>query len=297
MTRRGATRTALGPRLIEPAKPSIGQVIGLHAVEDPLDLRSSVALVIDQRNGNTLFEKNASAVLPIASITKLMTAMVVLDAQQSSQEVLEITDADIDTERNSRSKLRMGSKLSRGELMQLALMASENRAANALGRHYPGGLAPFVDAMNAKADSLGMKDSAFADPTGLSSRNVSNAQDLAKLVRAAAEYPAIRQYSTTPELTVVAGYRPLSFRNTNRLIKSPDWQIGLSKTGYITEAGNCLVMQTSIDGRPVIMVLLDAIGRLSRFADAQRIKHWLETVPLKGPVPAKMTATQASPRS
>ena len=254
-------------------------MIGLHQVDDPLDLHSAVAMVIDQTTDGILFEKNSSAVLPIASITKLMTAMVVLDAQLPMGEPLDISDADIDLEKFSSSRLRPGSRLSRGEMMHLALMASENRAANALGRHYPGGLTAFVAAMNDKARSLGMRDSLFVDPTGLSSRNVSNARDLAKMVRAASDYPMIRQYSTATELTVDTGLRLVSFRSTNRLIDSPSWEIGLQKTGYINEAGNCLVMQATIEGRPVIMVLLDAAGRASRFADAARLKTWLEAGP------------------
>ena len=260
----------------EPGRRSIGQVIGLHRVDDPLDLRSSVALLVDQRTGETLFSKNDLAVLPIASITKLMTALVALDAQLPLAEVLEITDADIDTEKFTRSRLRPGTQLTRGELLQLALMSSENRAANALGRHYPGGLDVFVAAMNAKAQALGMSDTRYVDPTGLSSRNVSNARDLSRLVRAAFEYPLVRQFSTANELTVDTGYRMVSFRSTNRLIDNPDWSIGLQKTGYISEAGRCLVMQVSIEGRSLVMVLLDADGARSRFGDAQRLRTWIE---------------------
>jgi len=281
------------PRSMAPARISMGQAIGLHAVDDPLDLRSAVAYVIDQRTGETLYAKNASAVLPIASITKLMTAVVVLDAQLPMSEVLEISDADIDTEKGTRSRLRPGTRLSRGELLQLALMSSENRAANALGRHYPGGLPAFVGAMNAKARALGMQDTTYVEPTGLSSRNVSNAQDLARLVRAALDYPLVRQYSTAPDLTVDTGYRMVSFRNTNRLISSPSWDIGLQKTGYISEAGSCLVMQSVIEGRPVVMVLLDAIGVRSRFGDAERLRHWLEAQPQRQ-VPVRTVASQSS---
>ena len=275
--RRGRGATRVSYRAVERHRPSIGQVIGLHRVDDPLDLHSAVAMVIDQASNGILFEKNPGAVLPIASITKLMTAMVVLDAGLPMGEPLDISEADIDLEKFSSSRLRPGSRLTRGEMMHLALMASENRAASALGRHYPGGLTAFVAAMNDKAHSLGMRESLFVDPTGLSSRNVSNARDLAKMVRAATDYPMIRQYSTASELTVDTGLRLVSFRSTNRLIDSPSWDIGLQKTGYINEAGNCLVMQATIEGRPVIMVLLDAAGRASRFADAGRLKDWLET--------------------
>lgn len=275
------------------ARPSVGQAIGLHAVDDPLDLRSSVALVVDQRSGATLFSKNANAVLPIASITKLMTAMVVLDAQLPLDEQVEITEADIDTEKHTRSRLRTGTRLARGELLHLALMASENRAAHALGRNYPGGLDAFVEAMNAKARAIGMDSSSFSDPTGLSSRNVSNAVDLSRMVAAAYEYPLIREYSTAPEYAVEAGKRVVGFRNTNRLINNASWEIGLQKTGYISEAGSCLVMQVTVDGRPMVLVLLDAVGIRSRFGDAQRIRNWLEgegrVVPLR-----TTDATQAS---
>jgi len=258
------------------ARPSIGQAIGLHAVEDPLDLRSSVAMVVDQQTGETLFSKNAQAVLPIASITKLMTALVVLDANLPLTDAVEVSELDIDTEKGSRSRLRPGTRLSRGEMLQLALMSSENRAAHALGRHYPGGMPAFVAAMNAKARQLGMTDTSFVEPTGLSSSNVSNARDLARLVIAAAQYPLVRQFSTANGLTVDVGVRTLNFHNTNRLISNPTWEIGLQKTGYISEAGSCLVMHTNIDGRPVVMVLLDANGKLSRFGDAERIRQWLE---------------------
>ena len=241
----------------EPARLSVGQATGLHAVDDPLDLRSSVALVTDQRTGEVLLSKNPDAVLPIASITKVMTSLVVLDAQLPLAEAVEISAEDIDTEKGSRSRLRPGTRLTRAELLQLALMSSENRAAHALARHYPGGMPAFVAAMNAKARQLGMTASRFSDPTGLSDRNVSNAHDLARMLRAAYDYPLVRQFSTAPELTVDAGYRMISFRNTNRLIDHSSWSIGLQKTGYIAEAGRCLVMQANIESRPVLMVLLD----------------------------------------
>ncbi len=257
-------------------RPTIGRALGLHSTPDKLDLRSSVALVSDSVTGEVLFEKNALAVLPIASITKLMTAMVVLDSQAPLGETVQITKDDVDTERGSRSRLRAGVRLSRSEMLQLALMSSENRAANALGRNHPQGLAAFVEAMNAKARSLGMHDSTFVEPTGLSSSNVSNARDLAKLVRAAANYPLIREFSTASELTVDTGYRQIAFHSTNRLVASDDWDIELQKTGYISEAGRCLVMQVLLEGRPTVMVLLDSVGRYSRFGDARRVRNWLE---------------------
>lgn len=285
-------KASLATRPHAPARVSMGQVIGLHSVDDPLDLKSSVALVVDLRSGATLFSKNEQAVLPIASITKLMTALVVLDAKLPLDEVLEITDADIDTEKHTRSRLRIGTRLSRSELLQLALMSSENRAANALGRHYPGGLGAFVQAMNAKARSLGMNDTSFVDPTGLSSRNMSNAIDLARMVAAATDYSLIRDFSTAQGLTVDAG-RPVGFRNTNRLTANPNWDIGLQKTGYISEAGKCLVMQISVDGRPMAVVLLDAAGSSGRFGDAQRLRDWLESDARRTPV-RTTSAAQAS---
>jgi D-alanyl-D-alanine endopeptidase (penicillin-binding protein 7) len=286
-------RAAAAPRQAAPARRSIGQSIGLHAVDDPLDLRSSVAMVTDQNTGEVLFSKNPDAVLPIASITKLMTALVVLDAQQPLAETLSISEADIDTEKGSRSRLAPGTRLTRSEMLQLALMASENRAANALGRHYPGGLPAFVAAMNAKASALGMQDTQYVEPTGLSSRNVSNARDLSVLVRAALAYPLVRQFSTATDLTVDAGQRTLVFRNTNRLIASPAWDIGLQKTGYISEAGSCVVMQAGVDGRTVLMVLLDASGVRSRWGDAERLRHWLARHPDR-PVTVRAARVQPS---
>ena len=283
-------RVSYAPRSVEPPRVSIGNAIGLHMVDDPLELKSSVAMVIDQRTGQALYEKNADAVLPIASITKVMTAMVVLDAGLPLDEMLDVSEADRDTERYSGSRLPIGSRLSRGEMLQLALMASENRAAHALGRHYPGGTARFVAAMNAKARAIGMADSRFADPTGLSSDNVSNARDLARLVRAAHGYPAIRAYSTATDLTVDTGYRQVTFRTTNRLVDDSQWSIGMQKTGFISEAGKCLVLQARIEGRPVIMVLLDAAGTHSRFADAQRLRRWVE----EQPAPVRATADTRS---
>lgn len=256
-------------------RPSMGEAIGLKRGNDPLALQSSVAFVVDARSGEVLLGKNPSAVLPIASITKLMTAMVVLDAGLPLGERLQIGREDIDRMRHTGSRLHPGARLTRGELLQLALMASENRAANALGRHYPGGMPAFVAAMNAKARGLGMQDSRFVEPTGLSSANVASARDLARLVRAAAGYPAIRQYSTARSMTVKPAQEPLGFYNTNRLISTTGWAIGLQKTGFISEAGNCLVMLATIEGRQTIVVLLDAAGKLARFDDAQRIRGWL----------------------
>jgi D-alanyl-D-alanine endopeptidase (penicillin-binding protein 7) len=265
-----------------PARPSHGHIAGLQGTDDPLDLKSSVALVVDQETDEVLFSKNPDAVLPIASITKLMTAMVVLQADQSMDEVLTITQADVDTEKGSSSRLAVGTKLTRGEMLHLALMSSENRAANALGRHYPGGLDAFVSAMNAKASLLGMHATQYVEPTGLSSRNQSSAQDLAMLVRAASEVPLMRELSTARETAVSVGRRQLQFRNTNALVRDPEWSIGLQKTGYISEAGRCVVMQAQMAGRNLIMVLLDSAGRYTRIADAERLRTWLTSGPLAG---------------
>jgi D-alanyl-D-alanine endopeptidase (penicillin-binding protein 7) len=270
---------------------SFGQQGGLHGTRDALALKSSVALVLDQDTSEVLFSKNADAVLPIASLTKLMTALVVVEAALPLDEVLEITDADIDTEKGSRSHLSVGTRLTRGEMLHLALMSSENRAANALGRHYPGGLGAFVEAMNRKAQTLGMQDTRYIEPTGLSSRNQSSAPDLARLVNAASAYPLIRELSTSPEHRVAVGRRTLQFRNTNGLVRSKAWDIGLQKTGYIVEAGRCLVMQASMSGRKLIMVFLDSTGKYSRIGDAERVRHWIEH---DGQLPVTSKATASS---
>jgi D-alanyl-D-alanine endopeptidase (penicillin-binding protein 7) len=258
-----------------PRRASYGQIYGLRATPDPLDLQSSVALVVDQDTNEVLFSKNPQAVLPIASITKLMTALVVTEGGQPLDEVLTITQDDIDTEKGSRSRLQVGTRLTRGEMLHLALMSSENRAANALGRHYPGGLPAFVEAMNAKAHLLGMHDTSYVEPTGLSSRNQSSAKDLALLVKAAYQHELIRALSTSPAHQVAIGPRELQFRNSNGLVFSPEWTIGLQKTGYIAEAGRCVVMQAELAGRKLIMVLLDSAGRYSRIADAERLRRWI----------------------
>jgi D-alanyl-D-alanine endopeptidase (penicillin-binding protein 7) len=235
--------------------------------------------VIDQATGDVLYEKNAGAVVPIASITKLMTAMVALDAQPSMSETLTISDADVDMLKGTHSRLAVGTQLTREEMLRLALMSSENRAASALSRHYPGGRDAFIAAMNAKAHSLGLTETRFLDPTGLTAQNVSSARDLVKMVGAAHQYPLIREFSTSEEYEVaLKGGRPHTFRNTNALVKSDNWSIGLSKTGYISEAGRCLVMQVWFNNKPTIIVLLDSMGKLTRIGDAQRIKRWIESV-------------------
>ncbi len=239
-------------------------------------LRSASVLVTNPANGKVLYAKNADAVVPIASISKLMTAMVVLDAKQSMSGTLTVTTADIDTIKGSHSRLAVGSKLSRRNMLRLALMASENRAASALSRHYPGGRRAFVAAMNKKAHALGLRDTHFKEPTGLSSANVSSAHDLARMVAAAHRYPLIRKYTTTPKYTVTLQHKKQTFRNTNKLVRNPNWDISLSKTGYIKEAGRCLVMQAKLAHRPTIIVLLDSQGTLTRIGDANRIRRWIE---------------------
>ncbi|WP_419187228.1 D-alanyl-D-alanine endopeptidase [Caldimonas tepidiphila] len=255
---------------------SLGRAYGLHEVDDPLALQSSVALVLDQDTNEIIFSKNEQAVLPIASLTKLMTALVVTEARLPLDEVLTITQDDVDTLKGSSSRLAVGTQLTRGEMLHLALMSSENRAANALGRHYPGGLSAFVAAMNRKAAELGMSDTRYVEPTGLSSDNQSSARDLATLVRNAYGQALIRDLSTSPEYQVAIGKRHLQYRNTNGLVYNPGWSIGLQKTGYISEAGRCLVMQAELSGRKLIMVFLDSAGRHSRLADAERVRKWLE---------------------
>jgi serine-type D-Ala-D-Ala endopeptidase (penicillin-binding protein 7) len=269
-----------------PAVPSFGQLVGLHGTSDALDLKSSVALVLDQDTNEVLFSKNPQAVLPIASITKLMTALVVSEAGQPLNEVLTIDAQDVDTEKGSHSRLQVGTRLSREEMLHLALMASENRAANALGRHYPGGLSAFVGAMNLKAQELGMKDTHYVEPTGLSSRNQSSATDLAVLVREVDKHALIRELSTSREHRVAVGSRNVQFRNTNGLVRSGEWDIGLQKTGYIAEAGRCLVMQAQLSGRKLIMVLLDSAGKYSRIGDAERIRKWLSEMPIAPRTPS-----------
>ncbi|WP_235533690.1 MULTISPECIES: D-alanyl-D-alanine endopeptidase [unclassified Roseateles] len=270
------------------AVPTFGQVAGLHAVDDPLDLKSSVAYVLDQETNEVLFSKNPQAVLPIASITKLMTALVVVEAGLSLDEKLTVTAEDIDTEKNTRSRLAVGTTLTRGEMLHLALMASENRAANALGRHYPGGLSAFVAAMNAKAVSLGMADTHYVEPTGLSSRNQSSAKDLATLVNVSSQIPLLRDLSTSREARVALGKRLVQFRSTNGLLSNPLWDIGLQKTGFINEAGKCVVMQASMAGRKLIMVFLDSSGSASRIADAERMRKWLASQGETASVSAKL---------
>ena len=243
----------------------------------PEPLRSEVAYMHDIQSGKSLYQKNSQQARPIASITKLMTALLVLEAKQPLDEVLEISDEDIDTLKGTRSRLHVGSRLTRAQMLHLALMSSENRAANALGRHYPGGLPAFVRAMNDKARTLGMRHTHFVEPTGLSSENVATPQDLVRLLQAAATQPLIHQYSTSDQLTVSprAG-RQLVFANTNRLVLNDQWDIQVSKTGFINEAGQCLVLLATLEGRQVAMVLMNSQGSYSRIADAVRLRRLIE---------------------
>jgi D-alanyl-D-alanine endopeptidase (penicillin-binding protein 7) len=251
----------------------------------PQGLRSGAALVLDTTHSSVLYSHNAGIAMPIASITKLMTALVVMEAGQPLDEPLEVSAEDRSSGRGSRSRLAPGTRLTRGDLMHLALMASENRAAHALGRSYPGGLDACVTAMNAKARELGMTSAHFVEPTGLSDENVASPEDLSKLVMAAAKVPAIREYSTDRGYVVRVGRRMVRFRTTDSLVTRPDWEIQVQKTGYISEAGRCLVMQTVIENRTVVIVLLNSYGKRTRVADARRIRKWME---------AKLTS-QAAP--
>ena len=259
-----------------PIRTSFGQMAGLHATSDALGLQSSVALVVDQETQEVLFSKNDHAVLPIASLTKLMTGLIIAEANLPMDERIRITQSDIDTEKGSSSRLAVGTELSRGELMHLALMSSENRAANALGRTFPGGMDLFVGRMNQRALSLGMMDTRYVEPTGLSSQNQSSANDLAVLAAKAYSEPMLRELSTSHGREISVGSRTLQYNNTNGLVKNPQWDIGLQKTGYISEAGRCLVMQAQVAGRKLIMVFLDSAGKFSRIGDAERVRKWLE---------------------
>jgi len=253
-------------------------VIDTYDGSSPPKLASAKALVINQQTGEVLYAKNTNIPTPIASVTKLMTAMVMLDAHLPMDDLLSITDEDVDYLKGTSSRLRVGTTLTRGELLQLALMASENRAASALGRYYPGGKPAFVQAMNYKAQVLGMQSSRFVDSTGLDSNNQSTAEDLAKMVNAAYHYPEIRQVTTSAsqEITLYGRQNSLNFVNTNALVRGGNWVIGLSKTGFINEAGRCLVMQAEISGQPMIIVLLDSAGKMTRIGDANRIRKWVE---------------------
>ena len=259
------------------ARPSFATALGLRGQRDELSLKSSVAIVVNQNTKEVYFEKNSSVSLPIASITKLMTAMVVLDSQLPLDENLTINADDAYIYKHSR--LAEGTVLSREDALHLALMSSENRAAYTLGRNYPGGIPAFVDAMNRKAKEIGMDHSHYADPTGLLSENVSSAEDLVRMLNAAYQYKIIREFSTWPDLTMVIRNRPQKFLNTNRLVRSGDMDIGLQKTGFINAAGKCLVMQARVNNTPLLLVFLDSVGTQSRFADAVRVRDWYSHIP------------------
>ena len=268
------------------SRPSLAAAAGLRLtpdsaivgdIEESLAVKSSVALVMEEGTQDVLFSRNTKVALPIASITKLMTSLVVLDSHPSMDEMITVTTDDLDTEKFSSSRLAIGTTLSRRDMMHLALMSSENRAAHALARNYPGGLDAAIAAMNAKARALGMASAQFHDPTGLSSRNVASAEDLVKLVNAASANETIRDFSTDPEYSVPVGRRVLAFHNTNSLVANPSWDIIVQKTGYISEAGKCLVMKAVIEGRSVVIVLLDSFGKFTRLGDANRIRQWMES--------------------
>ncbi len=260
---------------------TVGGIARAGDAPDParLKLASANAVVLDAQTGRTIYAKGANEVTAIASLTKLMTAIVTLDAGLPLDEMIEIDIGDLDVIKGSRSRLSMGTLLSRREMLRLALMSSENRAASSLARHYPGGVPAFVAAMNAKAAALGMANTRFEDPTGLSPQNVSTAKDLSRLVEASAQYPLIRDYSTTPShyVELQPTGRVLGFNNSNRLVASSAWDIQVQKTGYIREAGRCLVMLATVASKPMIIVLLDSIGKYTRLGDAERVRHWLET--------------------
>ena len=247
-----------------------------HTLSGKPNLKSESVLILDESTSSVLYARQANVATPIASITKLMTALVVLDAELPLDEMMEITPADRSNTKGAHSRLPVGAKLSRGDLLHLALMASENRAAHALGRTYPGGMTAFLRAMNAKATTLHMNTAHFVDPSGLSSYNVASPVDLAKLVIAAAQNPTIRDFSTDAEHTVRIGKSAFEFHNTNSLVSNPGWDIIVQKTGYIAEAGRCLVLKAMIEGRAVVIVLLDSFGKYTRTADARRIKTWME---------------------
>lgn len=246
------------------------------------EVRSHAFYVYDEADGSVLAARHERTPVPIASITKLMTALVVLEAGQPMDEALTISRADLNGTVGGTSRIPLGARLTRSDMLRLSLMSSENRSTHALCRNYPGGMPACVEAMNAKAAELGMRTARFVEPTGLSSRNVASPEDLTKLVLASSANPTIREYSTTPEYTVVAKGQPLEYRNSNLLVKNPDWQVSVQKTGYISEAGRCLVMEAVIDGRDVVIVLLNSWGTLTRIADAKRIRSWMERQRLAG---------------
>jgi len=272
--------------------------LGLRMADNPLQLDSGVALLVDANTGEILLGKNDTVVLPIASITKLMTAIIVVDAQQDLNEVLTITQADVDRLRGSGSRLPVGAQLTRGQALHLALMSSENRATHALARYFPGGVQQFVRQMNRKAAELGMHDTHFADPTGLSGANRSSARDLAMLTAASSHRPLVRELSVSPQYQLALGPRTLTYRNSNMLVRNGDWEINLQKTGFIREAGRTLVMQADVSGRSLILVLLGASGSQARATDAERLRRWvLRSLFSSGPRPADAVSASERERS
>jgi len=279
----GAACLLLGASAVLAASPEQGEVQPVHmkyagsaGLAEPHGLRSTAALVLDTTHSSVLYSRHAEVAMPIASITKLMTALVVMDAAQPLDEELVVTADDVSHGKGTRSRLTPGTHLTRGDLMHLALMASENRAAHALGRNFPGGIEACVAAMNAKARELGMISTHFVEPTGLSEENVASPEDLSKLVMAAAKVSSIREYSTDGDYEVRVGRRMVRFRTTDSLVTRPDWKIEVQKTGYISSAGRCLVMQTVIEDRTIVIVLLNSYGKRTRVADARRIRKWME---------------------
>jgi len=290
-TTKTATKTAKAPKRpkrvrvavtrsmepVVPAMPSLATALGLRNQHDQLNLKSTVVLVVNQDTKDVYYEKNPSVSLPIASISKLMTAMVMLDAKLPMDEALVINAEDAHIYKHSR--LAEGTILTREDALHLALMSSENRAAYTLARNYPGGLPAFIAAMNRKAKELGMEHTHFEDPTGLTSENVASAEDLTRMLNAAYQYKIIREFSTWPDMTMMIANRPQKFLNTNRLVRAGDMDIGLQKTGFINAAGRCLVMQARINNTPLLLVFLDSVGTQSRFADAVRVRDWYERMP------------------
>ena len=290
-TTKTATKTAKAPKRpkrvrvavtrsmepVVPAIPSLATALGLRNQHDQLNLKSTVVLVVNQDTKDVYYEKNPSVSLPIASISKLMTAMVMLDAKLPMDEALVINAEDAHIYKHSR--LAEGTILTREDALHLALMSSENRAAYTLARNYPGGLPAFIAAMNRKAKELGMEHTHFEDPTGLTSENVASAEDLTRMLNAAYQYKIIREFSTWPDMTMMIANRPQKFLNTNRLVRAGDMDIGLQKTGFINAAGRCLVMQARINNTPLLLVFLDSVGTQSRFADAARVRDWYERMP------------------
>ncbi|MFT4172164.1 MAG: serine hydrolase [Rhodocyclaceae bacterium] len=277
-TKAQPVQVSIRPSTVQPKKIASRIERDLDKDGNPL-IRSAAFMVQDIDSGRVLLEKNSQTSLPIASISKLMTAMVVLDAHLDLNELMQISEDDVDRLKNTSSHLPVGTVLTRDDMLRLALMASENRAASALSRYYPGGHAAFIDAMNQKARVLGLRETHFEDSIGLNKNNVSSARDLATIVATAARYPLIREFSTSTEHQVRLNGRPRMFHNTNALVRNAgsDWQIGLSKTGFINESGKCLVMQAWFGNKPVAIVLLDAAGSATRLSDANRIRKWVET--------------------